>query len=119
MAVIGPLAAYITASRKLSGRIGTSEASQLWAESSKIRDDYRDRLAGTDKRQADLEARVATLEALNVELRRENVQQSQKVMEYESIIKELRTRLDALERENAELREVVSSLEKRLANARE
>lgn len=78
-AVVGPLAAYITATRKLSGKIGTSEAGQLWQESKAIRDDYRDRLVQTDARTAALEARVASLEKLNNDLMRENADLRQRV----------------------------------------
>ena len=64
-AVVGPLVAYLGASRKLSGKIGTSEAADLWAESSRIRDDYRSRIT-------ELAARIAALEATNDALVSEN-----------------------------------------------
>lgn len=63
--VAGPLVAYVTANRRLSGKIATSEAADLWAESSSIRDDYRARIST-------LEARVETLEQKNTELERAN-----------------------------------------------
>lgn len=65
VAIVGPLATYVTASRKLSGKIGTSEAGDLWAESRAMRDEYRERTAA-------LEARVAKLEQANADLTREN-----------------------------------------------
>lgn len=113
VAVVGPLVAYITASRKLSGRIGTSEAGQLWAESKEIRDDYRDRLTATDIRQASLEARVSLLEGLNNELSRENIRLSTQASTYEVTIADLRKRLEALERENAHLRDQIAELERK------
>lgn len=112
-AVIGPLVAYMTAARKLSGRVGTSEASQLWAESKVLRDDYRERLTATDLRQAQLEARVSMLEGLNNELARDNLRLTFEGQKAEQTIGELRARVDALERENAALREHVDSLEER------
>lgn len=60
--VTAPLVAYVTASRRLSGKIGTSEAADLWAESKAMRDDYRDRADAAAKRIAELEGRVAKLE---------------------------------------------------------
>lgn len=117
-AVIGPLVAYFTASRKLSGKIGTSEAAQLWAESTNIRDDYRQRLAVSDSRQVALEVRVATLEGLNTELARENLTLTAKIVGYEETIKELRARLDVLEKENLALRKQVTALQKTLSKER-
>lgn len=77
--VVAPLVGYVTATRKLSGKIATSEAGQLWEESKAIRDDYRDRLVLTDTRTAALEARVAALEKLNNELMRENADLRERV----------------------------------------
>lgn len=70
--VVGSLLTYLGVVRKLSGKIGTSEASSLWEESAAIRADYRDQLATAAKRIADLEARVAQVEHLNNQLEREN-----------------------------------------------
>jgi predicted nucleic acid-binding Zn-ribbon protein len=95
-AVIGPLVAYLGASRKLSGKIGTSEAADLWAESGKIRDDYRARIDVANVRQAELESRVARLEGENNTLVRENIS--------------LHARIDTLERENAELKQQIAEL---------
>jgi septal ring factor EnvC (AmiA/AmiB activator) len=103
--IFAPLVAYIAASRKLSGKIGTSEASDLWTESKNIRDDYRTRIDQANMRQAELEARVAKLESQNNDLTRENLQ--------------LRNRIDVLERENAELKEQIADLLKKLRDERE
>lgn len=63
--LIAALAAYLLAARKMSGKVTTSEASQLWAESDKIRQDYRSRIA-------QLEERIMFLEAALEDARREN-----------------------------------------------
>lgn len=39
--VIAPLVSYMTVSRRLSGKIQSSEAIDLWKESASIREDYR------------------------------------------------------------------------------
>lgn len=113
-AVAAPLVAYITASRKLSGKIGTSEASSLWEESAKIRDDYARRLAASDERQAALEGRVALLERDNNSLTRENAGLGTKILAYEQIIKDLNARLGKVEDENTDLRDLVAALQQRL-----
>lgn len=70
-AVLGPLTAYIVAVRRLSGKIATSDASELWKESAAIRSDYREQLAVAAERLRSLEARVEALEAENAQLRRQ------------------------------------------------
>lgn len=71
--VVAPLVGYITASRKLSGKIGTSDAARLWEASETMRKEYRDDLAAANKRVVALEERVANLEAINNGLVRENL----------------------------------------------
>jgi septal ring factor EnvC (AmiA/AmiB activator) len=117
--IVAPLVGYVTATRKLSGKINTSEASKLWDESSKIRDDYRDQIAESNKRTVALEGRVATLEHDNNELARENIDLVTKVRAYEAIIAELRARLEHLEQENTDLRELVTALQVRLGQEKE
>jgi FtsZ-binding cell division protein ZapB len=105
VATIGPLVAYLGASRKLSGKIDTSEAADLWLESSRIRDDYRNRLDKANVRIVELETRVAHLEGENNSLVRENIS--------------LHARIDTLERENSNLKEQIAGLLKRLAKTDE
>lgn len=107
-AVAGPLLGYIAATRKLSGKIGTSEASSLWQESASIRSDYRDRLAASEARMANLEARIAEEEKANNSLTRENMALASKNAECQRIIEELQHRVDKLEEENQRLHERTS-----------
>jgi chromosome segregation ATPase len=71
-AVVGPAIAYIVAVRRMSGRIDTSAATDLWKESQAIREDYRTQLAAAAGRTRDLEARVRSLEQMNDDLARDN-----------------------------------------------
>jgi hypothetical protein len=119
VAIIGPLGAYLGASRKLSGKIGTSEASDLWAESKNIRDDYRERIDAGNLRQVALETRVANLEGLNAELTRENLSLHALTASYETIIQGLRDDVDALKTENAELKRLVTALHDQLGNGKD
>ena len=61
-ACAAPLGAYLIAARRFSGRIESSDAKDLWAESRSIRDWSQGRIAS-------LEARVAHLEEENRALR--------------------------------------------------
>jgi uncharacterized protein YceH (UPF0502 family) len=62
-AILGPLVAYVVAARRFSGKIETTEAAELWAESRSIRDWSQARIR-------ELEARIETLEDDNTDLRR-------------------------------------------------
>lgn len=109
-AVTGPLVAYIGANRKLSGKIGTSEASSLWEESRSIREDLHAQLQKATDRILDLERRVSNAEAQNNTLIRENYALTAKNNAYEATIAELNIRLDLLEKENARLTAEVDRL---------
>jgi septal ring factor EnvC (AmiA/AmiB activator) len=111
-AILGPIATYIIAARKLSGRIDTSEATSLWEESRSIRSDYRDRLAEAEKRMAKLEARIADEERANTTLTRENIDLISKNQECEWKIEKLRERVAMLDQEKVLLRETIESIVK-------
>jgi polyhydroxyalkanoate synthesis regulator phasin len=70
-ALASPGIAYFVATRRLSGKITTSEAADLWKESSAIRDDYRGQLQAAWGRIKDLEADLRTVRQENEELRTE------------------------------------------------
>lgn len=53
VALIAAAGAYLGVRRKSSGRIGTSEASDLWAESQAIRRELRDEVALVRKQALD------------------------------------------------------------------
>ena len=105
-AALAALGAYLTASRRLSGKIGTSEAEELWKESAAIRQDYREQLTAGDRRAARLEERVATLEQRNNDLARENFECERRVVT-------LTDRIKVLEGLNEQLREQVAALQGR------
>lgn len=71
-ALLAPLLTYIVAARRLSGRIKDSEATELWKESSSIREWSAARIKELDEHVDKLEARVNELEGSNSELAEEN-----------------------------------------------
>lgn len=89
-AIIGPLITYIAANRKLSGKISTSEAESLWAESASMREDYRTRLDQANKRISDLEARFTESERRGNELERQNIDLVSQLTHKDQIIETLR-----------------------------
>lgn len=77
-ALVGALASYIVAARRFSGKIETTEAKELWAESRAIRKWSQERIetlnatvARLETRNSELEQRVDHLEAENETLHRE------------------------------------------------
>jgi hypothetical protein len=74
----------------MSGKIETSDASELWDEARSIRDDYKDRLAKANDRTLGLEVRIAGLEGDNHELVKENLRLTHKVEIMQATIDELR-----------------------------
>lgn len=106
-ALIGPLLAFLATSKKMSGKIGTSDADKLWDEAERQREDYRQRIERSDKRVAALEMRVDSLEGLNRNLRQEN-------FDHESTIQKLNDRVESLEKENTKLKEQIVDLQAQL-----
>jgi chromosome segregation ATPase len=97
LAVIAPIGAYLLAARKMSGKIGTSDATELWRESKSIRDDYRTRISGLVERIRELELRSDKLEDMNTVLVRENNRLATKVTELEELVTSLRKTITSLE----------------------
>lgn len=108
-ALVGALGSYFVAARKLSGKIGTSDASQLWQESKDIRGDYRERLRESHSRVDELERRIGRLEGNNDELSRENTTLRLTVARLESEAAAAKERLDRLTAENESLRALVEA----------
>lgn len=86
---------YLAASRRLSGKIGTSDAEQLWAESKSIREDYRKQIIAANKRIAELEQSVQNCETLYNKSQDEN--------------RSLTLRIEQLENKNGELAKLLET----------
>jgi hypothetical protein len=69
-ALIGPVVTFLVAARRLSGRIGTSDASDLWTEGAAMRRVLQERLTAEEARRVVAEERCDRLETENRELRR-------------------------------------------------
>ena len=96
--------------RRLSGRIGSSEAESLWTASEQMRAWVTERLKDAEKRQIDLEKRIADLEAANNALRRENVDLREENLRHARTIERLNERLDSIDNENQSLRNTIRRL---------
>lgn len=67
-ALLAPIGAYLVAARRFSGRIETSAAQDLWAESSEIRKWSLERIRDLSAHIVHLEERIETLEHENNDL---------------------------------------------------
>jgi predicted RNase H-like nuclease (RuvC/YqgF family) len=70
-AIAGPIATFLIAARRFSGRVQTTEASDLWEESRSIREWSLQRINILNSVVARLEKRIDTLEAENQQLHAE------------------------------------------------
>ena len=70
VALIAPLATYLVAAKRLSGRIRDSEATDLWAESRSIRDWSTTRMKELSDEIRELEQRLNELVQENADLKR-------------------------------------------------
>lgn len=61
-ALLAPLATYLVARRQRSGRVITTEAAQLWTESTQMRKELRDHVARLEERVSEQEIRIKELE---------------------------------------------------------
>lgn len=69
VALIGPLGAYLIAARRFSGKITSSDARDLWAESRSIRQWSQKQLDALTATVARQEQRIRTVEQENTHLR--------------------------------------------------
>ena len=104
-ALAGPLLAYLAAARKLSGRITTSAASELWDEAKNLRIEYKEEAKFLRAEIQACNKRIEEIEAHNAELHRENGN-------LRKIIAKLERKIDLLEEENELLRTEVARLKK-------
>lgn len=71
-AIAGPLAAYLAAAKRFSGKIESSAATDLWAESRAIREWSQARIKELNDHIEQLEERVRCLEEQNEQLIADN-----------------------------------------------
>lgn len=61
-ALMAPLVTYLVARRQRSGKVITTEATQLWAESTQMRKELRDTVMRLEERVAQQDKRIRELE---------------------------------------------------------
>lgn len=104
IALVGPLLAYLATVRRLSGKISSSAAEDLWAESRSIREDLQARNAFLTDKIVALEKRIEDLEERNRALYKENGNLTRTVEGHERTIRALTDEVHDLHVENRRLR---------------
>lgn len=95
-AIVGPLGAYFVAVRKFSGKIGSSDATELWKESGAIREWSSSRMGELREDVQRLESRVGLVEGQNAALAQENANLILQIRELGVTITELRAEIVVL-----------------------
>lgn len=108
VAIATPVFAWLSANRKLSGKIATTEASELWKASEAMRVELREQIDGLRRDLAAAVKRVDQLERLNSDLVKEN-------SELQRENRELNAKVETLEQENQALTVRVVDLERQLS----
>lgn len=100
--VASGLVTYFIARRNTSGNINTSQAAELWAESNKLRAEYKERAEKLETRLQEVNNQLSEVMGQLAQLRTKDGVNEQRISELERIIKELRAenqRLLALKRD--------------------
>jgi septal ring factor EnvC (AmiA/AmiB activator) len=80
-ALVAPVGAYFLAAHKMSGKINTSEAQQLWEESRAIRDWSSQEIQSLRAALSEAMSRISHLEEQNRELTEQNASLSKSLSE--------------------------------------
>lgn len=90
VSLVGPLITYLVATRRFSGKISSSDATELWRESKEIRDWGTSRIAELNATVGTLEQRITKCERQNDVLLRENDELRRQIRLQASIIEDCR-----------------------------
>jgi len=96
--IVAPILTFIIATRRMSGKVNTTEASELWDEARDIRNDYRDRLEMANDRTREVEKRLAEVERHNNSLVGENLMLQGKIRDCEDLGRRLLATISQMEK---------------------
>lgn len=109
--LIAPAVGYLTIVRRLSGKIGTSDASKLWEAAEQMRKEYRAEIERLQAVVDRMEARLDELQAKNGDLHRMIEAHEQTIEDLRKQVASLEKRNEALETENVELKRRIGEVE--------
>lgn len=88
-AIASPLVSFLVAARRMSGKISTTSADELWDEARDIRADYRAQVQTCRSELADARQETATARQENARLRNELADSRQEVAALKNQVTEL------------------------------
>lgn len=100
--VVGGLVTYFVARRNTSGNINTSQAAELWAESNKLRAEYKERAEKLEARLEEVNNQLSEVMSQLNNLKGSNIEMESQIKELQRVITSLREenqRLLALKRD--------------------
>lgn len=116
--IVAGLASYLAAARKLSGKINTSDAAELWTESRSIREWSAERIAHLTAQVTELEHRIEVVEGYNLALVSDKQALLKQITELtnerdscRNTIETLSTQLNLAQEHTIELEEDIKALE--------
>lgn len=115
-ALFAPLVAYIIAVRQFSGKIESSDAKELWAESRAIRDWSQVRIAELNETVLRLDHRVETLELHNRKLFNEKLELQSESNKRDNLVEDLKQKIDELTAKLEQAYKRIAELEKESNN---
>lgn len=101
---LASIGTYVSMRRAKSGQINSTEADQLWVESSAIRRELREQIQQMEMHIVDNEARIDALRQEILALRAENATLKHEVLTLREENATLKQAIGALKQENVELR---------------
>src|SRR6266545_4410551 len=110
--IFAPFLTFVVGWRKMSGKIGTTTADQLWEESRSIRADYARRITELSERIVELEKRNRELEATVERLHTEHQKDIEQIGKHDATITEMREIIEGMRILVDELRKEVGNRER-------
>lgn len=113
-ALAAPIVSYVVAARRFSGKIETSDAKELWAESRSIREWSQARIAALNEDVERLEARIRSLESHNAGLNETIAEQRREIENLHNQIRVAETKITVKTQEIAGLEAKLKTAKRRV-----
>ncbi len=101
--IVSGLVTYFIARRNTSGNINTSQAAELWAESNKLRAEYKERAEKLEKQLEDVNEQLSEVMKQLGSLREDGAQKDGRIEELERLVKQLREENQRILRQKRDL----------------
>lgn len=101
--IVSGLVTYFIARRNTSGNINTSQAAELWAESNKLRAEYKERAEKLERQLEDVNEQLSEVMKQLANLREDGSKKDGRIEELERLVKQLREENQRILRQKRDL----------------